>query len=270
MERVDPRHRQAEPGRAICARLGDPGGLTRLVSATTSQLLDSLAYSGVPYRVAAPLGGVPVRAWDLRALAADAARDGSLLVVDNSLTTSFGCAALGRGADVAFEGACALQARDGDSPTDGGGGGSPLLFVSGARGRGRLAVEALPLDDAPPVVWEALLATEGERERRRRSANDAAQVVASYLRCHPAVAHVWYPGLRDDPSHAAAASILSNGFGPLVDFALRDGWQLVTDAPLVQGLLDRLPTHAQFRLRCPAGAARPLVMGLECALVRQG
>ncbi len=49
-----------------------------------------------------------------------------------------------------------------------------------------------------------------------RAASDAAQVIANYLRCHPYVAEVRYPGLTSDPVYREASSTLRGGFGPLV------------------------------------------------------
>lgn len=53
-----------------------------------------------------------------------------------------------------------------------------------------------------------------EGEWRLRS--DAAQVAANYLRCHPRVAEVRYPGLTSDEAYREASSTLRGGFGPLV------------------------------------------------------
>jgi O-acetylhomoserine/O-acetylserine sulfhydrylase-like pyridoxal-dependent enzyme len=54
--------------------------------------------------------------------------------------------------------------------------------------------------------------------RRWHTQSDAAQVVASYLRCHPCVADLRYPGLKSDPSFEVASRTLQGGFGPLVDY----------------------------------------------------
>ena len=47
-----------------------------------------------------------------------------------------------------------------------------------------------------------------------RQLSDAAQVVANYLACHPAVAEVRYPGLTGDPAYHEASCTLRGGFGP--------------------------------------------------------
>ena len=51
---------------------------------------------------------------------------------------------------------------------------------------------------------------------RWRTCSDAAQVVASYLACHPRVASVRYPGLRGDRLYPQASCELVGGFGPIV------------------------------------------------------
>lgn len=53
-----------------------------------------------------------------------------------------------------------------------------------------------------------------------RDVSDTAQVVANYLRCHPRVAEVRYPGLTSDPCYREASSTLRGGFGPWVDLRL--------------------------------------------------
>lgn len=49
-----------------------------------------------------------------------------------------------------------------------------------------------------------------------RQSSDVAQVVANYLRCHPCVVSVRYPGLKTDPLFSQAATMLQSGFGPYV------------------------------------------------------
>ena len=53
--------------------------------------------------------------------------------------------------------------------------------------------------------------------------SDTAQVAANFLRCHPSVAGVRYPGLTSDPDYREASSILRGGFGPWVHVRLRGG-----------------------------------------------
>jgi O-acetylhomoserine (thiol)-lyase len=56
---------------------------------------------------------------------------------------------------------------------------------------------------------------------QRHSEN--AFAVAKYLKNHPKVAWVSYPGLREHPSHALTSKYLQGGFGPLVGFGVKGG-----------------------------------------------
>ena len=49
---------------------------------------------------------------------------------------------------------------------------------------------------------------------------DHARALAEYLRCHPQVGRVGYPGLLTHPDGGVAATVLEHGFGPAIDFCL--------------------------------------------------
>lgn len=91
------------------------------------------------------------------------------------------------------------------------------VLVASARGREH-AVERFLWEGRDEAIAESLLATEGRSHVAWSRASDVAQVVASYLACHPLVAGMRYPGLADDPSRQVAADILLDGFGPWVDW----------------------------------------------------
>ena len=94
-----------------------------------------------------------------------------------------------------------------------------------------------------------------ERYRHYRATSDAAQVIASYLICHPKVAEVRYPGLKGDPTYGMAARVLQGGFGPFVDYRLVDGAE---DAGGGRG--------AWVRVEATETDAREQVMAIEHAL----
>jgi O-acetylhomoserine (thiol)-lyase len=58
---------------------------------------------------------------------------------------------------------------------------------------------------------------------RQRRHSENALAVARYLKRHPLVSWVRYPGLEDDPGHAIAARYLKNGFGGIVGFGIKGG-----------------------------------------------
>ena len=66
---------------------------------------------------------------------------------------------------------------------------------------------------------------------RWRQVSDVAQVVANYLRCHPRVEAVRYPGLKSDPLFERAAQTLRGGFGPLVHYEVDGQWHCLECAP---------------------------------------
>jgi O-acetylhomoserine (thiol)-lyase len=51
-----------------------------------------------------------------------------------------------------------------------------------------------------------------------------AFIIAEHLKKHPKVAWVRYPGLKDDPSYAKASRYLKNGFGGMVVFGVKGGY----------------------------------------------
>jgi len=57
--------------------------------------------------------------------------------------------------------------------------------------------------------------------QRQHSAN--ALETAQFLKKHPLVTWVTYPGLGDDPNHRLAAKYLKNGFGSIVGFGIKGG-----------------------------------------------
>lgn len=223
----------------LCAdqskRLG--AALTRLVDAEAADEL----VSGLAQRRAAvwveSLGDMPIGFADLRAQAADAHELGLPLVVGNSLATSFGCPACRLGADVVVEQLARVWPE--------GTGRCVALSVSKACPSDLCAApEALPpaiLDDSAVTSLVAALAAFPVRRRRE---DDAAQVVAAYLSCHPLVVAVSYPGLKAHPSFRAAASQLVGGFGPVVDYRVRGA-------------------AAWERVRCDAGDPKAQVVSLE-------
>jgi O-acetylhomoserine (thiol)-lyase len=58
---------------------------------------------------------------------------------------------------------------------------------------------------------------------RQRKHSENALAVASFLKTHPRVLWVNYPGLDDHPAHGLAAKYLKGGFGALVGFGIKGG-----------------------------------------------
>jgi O-acetylhomoserine (thiol)-lyase len=58
---------------------------------------------------------------------------------------------------------------------------------------------------------------------RQRKHSENASKVATFLKNHPSVNWVNYPGLPDNPNHKVAAKYLKSGYGGLVGFGIKGG-----------------------------------------------
>lgn len=107
---------------------------------------------------------------------------------------------------------------------------NPLAFI--------LRMRLVPLRNlgaciAPDNAWMFLQGLETLPLRMQRHCENAV-TVARYLKRHPQVGWVRYPGLEDDPAHAVAAEYLKNGFGGMVVFGIKGG--LESGRKFVEGL----------------------------------
>jgi O-acetylhomoserine (thiol)-lyase len=92
-----------------------------------------------------------------------------------------------------------------------------------------LRVRTVPLRNlgaciAPDNSWIFLQGIETLPVRMARHSENAL-TVAEFLSRHPKVAWVRYPGLKDDPSHSVASRYLKRGFGGMVVFGHKGGYQ---------------------------------------------
>lgn len=75
---------------------------------------------------------------------------------------------------------------------------------------------------SPFNARDFLLGLETLPMRQRRHSQNALEL-AEWLKNHPKIAWVNYPGLPDNPNHAVAARYLKHGFGGLVGFGIKGG-----------------------------------------------
>ena len=92
-----------------------------------------------------------------------------------------------------------------------------------------LRVRTVPLRNlgaciAPDNSWIFLQGIETLPVRMARHSENALKV-AEFLKHHPKVAWVRYPGLKEDPSHGVASRYLKRGFGGMVVFGHKGGYQ---------------------------------------------
>jgi O-acetylhomoserine (thiol)-lyase len=91
-----------------------------------------------------------------------------------------------------------------------------------------LRVRTVPLRNlgaaiSPDNSWIFLQGIETLPVRMVRHSENALKV-AEFLKKHPKVAWVRYPGLKEDPTYAKASRYLKNGFGGMVVFGVKGGY----------------------------------------------
>ncbi|WP_422748432.1 cystathionine gamma-lyase [Mycobacterium sp. WMMD1722] len=152
---------------------------------------------------------------DLHHLAMNCRSRGAVLMVDNTTATPLGQQPLSLGADLVV--ASATKALAGHSDLIAGyvAGSHPELMA--AIERERLLAGAVL---GPFEAWLVLRSLGSAGLRFDRQCQNA-QAVAMWLRAHPAVRRVRYPGLPQDPAHAVASRQMKR-FGGLVSVELND------------------------------------------------
>ena len=98
---------------------------------------------------------------------------------------------------------------------------NPIAFI--------LRMRLVPLRNlgaciSPDNAWMFLQGLETLPLRMQRHCENAA-AVARFLKEHPNVEWVRYPGLADDPTYPLASKYLKNGFGGMVVFGIKGGLQ---------------------------------------------
>ena len=199
------------------------------------------------------IGNPALDVTDVKAVAEVAHRNGLPLIVDGTFTTPWLLRTIEHGADIVVNSLTKWIGGHGTaiggSITDAGtfdwkGGNHPLFTEPDANYHGlrwaldlpeplapaafALRLRTVPLRNlgaalAPDNSWIFLQGIESLPVRMPRHCENAMKV-AAYLKTHPKVSWVRYPGLSDDPSHATAAQYLKKGFGGMVVFAIKGGF----------------------------------------------
>jgi cystathionine beta-lyase len=152
---------------------------------------------------------------DIKALAAEAAKVGAMVVVDNTFATPYLQRPLELGAHIVLHSATKYL-----------GGHSDVILGLLAVADAALAERLYFIQNASGAVcgpMDSFLVLRGIKTlhvRMERHCSNA-EAIAAYLSTHPAVRKVYYPGLKDHPGHAIAARQMKH-FGGMVSFALHD------------------------------------------------
>lgn len=195
---------------------GRRGITLKLVDASDAAALDAACEGGVDLVFVETPSNPWLKVVDIAAAAESAHRNDGILIVDATAATPILSRPLGLGADIVMH--SATKAMNGHSDVLGG--------VLSCRSETEIW-EAIRTDRADSGAmmgpFEAWLLLRGMRTLslrvERMSAN--AQKLAEYLKDHPAVEGVLYPGLPTDPGHAVASHQMQGGYGGLLSVLIK-------------------------------------------------
>ncbi len=208
---------------------------------------------------------------DIAAVADIAHRAGARLVVDSTVATPVFTKPLALGADLAMH--SASKYLNGHSDVIAGALAAARVDAWWERIKRLRALHGLILGP-----FEAWLLLRGLRtlEPRVKTATESAVLLATWLRRHPNVSAVLYPGLPEHPGHAVAARQMS-GFGAMLSIRVKGGeraaiataakvklWVRATSLGGVESLIEHRASAEGPSTPCPPDLLR-LSVGLEDA-----
>jgi cystathionine gamma-lyase len=208
---------------------------------------------------------------DLQAISAVAKKHGLLMIADNTFASPILQRPLEHGADIVMH--SATKYLNGHSDMVGG------MAVVGDNAE--LAEQMAFLQNSVGAVqgpFDSFLALRGLKTLHlRMQAHCAnAQALAEWLRTHPAIEQVIYPGLKDHPQHALAARQM-DGFGGIVSIRVKGGFKgakrfcesthLFTLAESLGGV-ESLVNHPAVMTHASVPVERRAILGIHDDLVR--
>jgi O-acetylhomoserine (thiol)-lyase len=273
---------------------GDPGNFERAITAKTRALYVET------------IGNPVLDFVDIEAVAKVAHRHGLPLIVDGTFTTPYLLRTIDHGADIVVNSLTKWIGGHGVGIggiiTDAGrfpwtAGKHPLFTEPDSNYHGlrwghdlpealqaiafALRVRTVPLRNlgaaiSPDNSWQFLQGVETLPLRIVRHSENTLRV-AQYLKKHPKVAWVRYPGLADDPSFGLASRYLKRGFGGVVVFGVKSGYdgavRVIDNLPLFSNLANvgdakSLVLHPASTSHSQLTPEQQLASGLTPDLVR--
>ena len=153
---------------------------------------------------------------DIARLAAAAKKVGAITVVDNTFATPINQNPLALGADLVVH--SATKFLGGHSDAMGG-------VLCGKKELVEKVFQFREINGASLQADPAYMIARGMKtlELRIERQNVSALTIANYLKAHPKISDVFYPGLKTHPGHDIAKAQMS-GFGGIMSFSLHGGY----------------------------------------------
>lgn len=156
---------------------------------------------------------------DIKRIAAAGRNAGATVVVDNTFATPINQNPLDIGADLVIH--SATKFLNGHSDAMGG-------LVAGKKELVRQVFQFREINGASLQADPAYMIARGMKtlDLRISRQNDSALTIARYLKSHPKISNVFYPGLESHIGHEIARSQM-RGFGGMLSFVIDGGYGLV-------------------------------------------
>lgn len=156
---------------------------------------------------------------DIKRMAQAAKKVGAIVVVDNTFATPINQNPLSLGADLVLH--SATKYLCGHSDAMGG-------LLAGSKELIKKVFHFREINGASLQADPAYMIARGMKtlELRVKRQSESAAKIAQYLKAHPKVRDVFYPGLETHKGHEIARSQM-NGFGGMLSFSLDGGYHLV-------------------------------------------
>lgn len=207
---------------------------------------------------------------DLRATADIAHSVGALAITDNTFASSYNQRPLELGYDLVLHSATKYLNGHAD------------VTAGAILGSEKLLAQAWEyLRVYGPVLhpFEAWLLRRGMQTYGLRMAihNRNALQVAQFLESHPAVSHVYYPGLASHPQHELAKRQMKGGFGGMLSFEMKGGYDAAYRAigrtevcilAVSLGGIETLITHPASMIHSHQSEEEREQAGISPALIR--
>ncbi len=156
---------------------------------------------------------------DIARLAAAAKKVGAITVVDNTFATPINQNPLTLGADLVVHSATKFLGGHSDAMAG---------LLCGTKELVEKVFQFREINGASLQADPAYMIARGMKtlELRIERQNASALIIAKYLKAHPKVSDVFYPGLDTHPGHDIAKAQMS-GFGGIMSFSLNGGYDYV-------------------------------------------
>ena len=149
-------------------------------------------------------------------------------------------------------------------------------FLDPQKSRFMTAVKVFGGSPSPFDTWLTNIGLKTFELRMQRHVENAS-IIANWLTDHPKVSRVYYPGLKDFPGHDLAKKQMFNGYGGMLSFELRGGFdagvELMQNLDIITlavslGNVDSLIQHPASMTHAALSPEERLKFGITDALVR--